>query len=32
VGDAPCETTQQDDGWLSIALPTINLFDVIVVN
>jgi hypothetical protein len=31
VGDAPCQTTQQDDGWLSIALPTINLFDVIVV-
>jgi hypothetical protein len=32
VGDSPCETTQQDDGWLSIALPTINLFDVIVVD
>jgi hypothetical protein len=31
VNDAPCETTRQD-GWLSISLPEIDLFDVIVVN
>ncbi|MCC6178735.1 MAG: beta-galactosidase trimerization domain-containing protein [Chloroflexi bacterium] len=31
VSDAPCQTTQDGD-WLSIALPEIDLFDVIVVN
>jgi hypothetical protein len=31
VSDTACQTTQQD-GWLSIALPTIDLFEVIVVD
>jgi hypothetical protein len=31
VSDAPCQITR-DDGWLSIALPEIDLFDVIVVD
>jgi hypothetical protein len=31
VHDSPCQTTQ-DDGWLTIMLPEIDLFDVIVVD
>ena len=31
VSDAPCQTTR-DGEWLSIALPEIDLFDVIVVD
>jgi hypothetical protein len=31
VNDAPCQTNRQDD-WLSITLPEIDLFDVIVVD
>jgi hypothetical protein len=31
VNDAPCRATRED-GWTSIALPEIDLFDVIVVD
>ncbi|MFN8635739.1 MAG: beta-galactosidase trimerization domain-containing protein [Chloroflexota bacterium] len=31
VGDAPCQTSAED-GWLTITLPRIDLFDVIVVD